>query len=96
MRRYKLPLVNAVAIAFVRDALVGPVFAERAWRHAAGEQLPQKIIDAAKIARQILKDIRSGSSDLAGADAAASTDDAATMIVSKNTPEFDRSNMLDY
>ncbi len=93
LSRYRLPLTNTRAITYVRTALVGPLFAERAWRHAAGEEIPKKIHEAAKQARDLLDRIRRGLIDLAGADAAASDEAASTLIVTGNPPQFDRPNM---
>lgn len=93
LKRFQLPLANAQAISYVRTALVGPIFSSLAWRHGAGDDIPEKIKEAAKTARAMLEKLRKGDIDLAGAAAIDAPGGAAALVVSNNTPEFNRGNM---
>ena len=93
LKRYQLPLADDRATSYVRDALVAPIFAEHAWTHGAGEEIPKKITEAAKIARAMLEKLRKGEVDLAGASVAETTAGGGALIVQMNEPQFNRDNM---
>jgi len=93
LKRYQLPLTADRAISYVRTALVSPIFAEHAWRHGAGDEIPKKIAEAAKIARGMLEKLRKGEVDLAGVTTAETSTGGGALVFQNNEPEFNRENM---
>lgn len=91
-RRYLTPVTESDALPLLRAcqlALAG----ELAWSRVDTDALPEKVKDAAKIARAQLKDIASGNITLPAAPVESTSGAGGAVIVQAEPPVFGRSKM---
>jgi hypothetical protein len=96
LKRYSLPVTDSSALAWLAS-LALDIFTSIAWRHAAGDKIPEKHETAATAARSALKRIASGDLTLAGASVAESSSGAAaSLVIAGNPPQFARPSMGEF
>jgi phage gp36-like protein len=96
-RRYATPVTAAAALVIL-EGLTLDLFAELAYRRGSNSELPLKIKDAAKHARDFLAQVAKGEVTLAGATTVTESDDAGAgaIVLNGNEPQFDAANMGGY
>jgi phage gp36-like protein len=90
--RYQTPVTQADALPMLRACQLA-IASELAWLRPDNNELPEKIKDAAKTARDQLKDISKGAITLPAAPLENASAAGASVIVSGDKPVFGRSNM---
>lgn len=96
-RRYTIPVTNSTALTAVKPLCMA-LLEEIGHRRGIGAEIPEKVKDAAEVARKQLEAIAAGTMTLAGADAATSPagTSESVAVVEGNPPEFNRDNMEGY
>jgi phage gp36-like protein len=90
--RYAVPVTEPEALPMLRGCQLA-LAAALAWGRADADELPEKVKDAAKVARGQLKDIAKGDIVLPAAPAQSTSGAGGAAIVQAETPVFGRSNM---
>lgn len=97
-RRYSTPATAASAKTFL-ESLTLDLLEEIAWGRSVGEELPKKVAERAKVAREQLESIARGTIVLVGASPLTGPPGGASggiAVVEGNAPEFDREKMTGF
>jgi len=91
-KRYQTPVTQSDSLPMLKACQLA-LASELAWLRPDNDEIPEKIKDAAKRARDMLKDIREGDLTLPTAPAENTSGAGGAVIVSGEDEVFGRSNM---
>jgi phage gp36-like protein len=90
--RYQTPVTQSDSLPMLKACQLA-LASELAWLRPDNNEIPEKIKDAAKNARDMLKDISKGEITLPAAPAESTAGAGGSVIVQAETPVFGRTNM---